>query len=345
MGAAARRRRVVAAPLQRDPRAPNRPTPSARRTARRPRHLAAAAGRSSGRSSTSAAADGELKQVAMAFIRLDDTDALLAAGGPDAVARRGWTTITDSSTRPPQATGVCWLETQAEANSVRWTLDRRSADRDRARRRASAPRRPRDRRRVSGCRCGSAPTSASSSSATWDTHERCTYIVMGDATNLAARLMIQGRAGRDPRRASGSTTSCAGTFESTALEPFDREGQEAAGAGAYVVGRAGDGRGDRRSRRPGIDEGDIIGRAAETRRPARRHRRRWRGRARRRGRHRQDPALARGAGVDGGDPPVGRSCGPSPMRPPRPMRRSRRFLRRGGRDRRRRQRRRRRPHA
>ncbi len=65
--------------------------------------------------------DGELKQVAMAFIRLDGTDAPLAAGGPAAVHAR-LRAVTEVVERGAAAQDVCWMETQAEANSVRWTL-------------------------------------------------------------------------------------------------------------------------------------------------------------------------------------------------------------------------------
>ncbi len=64
---------------------------------------------------------GELKQVAMAFIRLDGTDALLAERGPRAVHAR-LKTISALVDETAAVWNVCWLETQAEADSVRWTL-------------------------------------------------------------------------------------------------------------------------------------------------------------------------------------------------------------------------------
>ena len=64
---------------------------------------------------------GELKRVAMAFVRLDGCDGLLAEDGADAVHRR----LRDVSRIIDHAAseyGVCWLETQTDADAVRWTL-------------------------------------------------------------------------------------------------------------------------------------------------------------------------------------------------------------------------------
>ena len=63
---------------------------------------------------------------------------------------------------------------------------------------------------------------------------RCTYIVMGDATNLAARLMTRAQPG-EILAGERLHDSCAGTFEATALEPFHVKGKKQPVL-AYVVG-------------------------------------------------------------------------------------------------------------
>ena len=57
----------------------------------------------------------------MSFIRLNGTDDLLAREGIEA-STACWREITEIVDRAAADLDVCWLETQAEANSVRWTL-------------------------------------------------------------------------------------------------------------------------------------------------------------------------------------------------------------------------------
>ena len=78
---------------------------------------------------------------------------------------------------------------------MRWTLDRRSADRDRARRRATA-------RACCAQIADDAPVPLRIGAnlgvvfvGDMGHPQRCTYIVMGDATNLAARLMARAQPG------------------------------------------------------------------------------------------------------------------------------------------------------
>ena len=90
---------------------------------------------------------------------------------------------------------VCWLETQAEANSVRWTLISgapTATERD-------SERLLRVLRRIAdasplplriGCNLGVVFVGDMGHP------DRCTYIVMGDATNLAARLMGKAEPGQ-----------------------------------------------------------------------------------------------------------------------------------------------------
>ena len=65
--------------------------------------------------------------------------------------------------------------------------------------------------------------------------QRCTYIAIGDATNLAARLMTQAVPGEILAGARLAET-CAGRFESTALEPFFVKGKKET-VHAFSIGR------------------------------------------------------------------------------------------------------------
>jgi class 3 adenylate cyclase/tetratricopeptide (TPR) repeat protein len=201
--------------------------------------------------------DGELKQVAMAFIRLDETDALLTAGGPEAVRAR-LAEVTDVVDQTAAANGVCWLETQAEANSVRWTLiagapTATEHDGERLLRvvREIADRSP------SPLRIGS--NLGVVFVGDMGHPQRCTYIVMGDTTNLAARLMVRARPG-EIIAGERLHESCPGTFEVTALDPMTVKGKKQP-VQAYVIGAL--------AATPAAvdttDKGDIIGRADETR--------------------------------------------------------------------------------
>jgi class 3 adenylate cyclase len=58
---------------------------------------------------------GELKQVAMSFIRLNGTDDMLAANGLAGLHQR-LAEVTDIVDKAAAELDVCWLETQAEAN-------------------------------------------------------------------------------------------------------------------------------------------------------------------------------------------------------------------------------------
>ena len=123
------------------------------------------------------------KQVAMSFIRLTAPIAV-GVGGHQ---RRSSSSRRDHRDRRRAAADpdVCWLGLY-EANSVRWTPIA-GAHGHRARQ-----------ERLLRC-CGGSPTRLRCHSASAPTSgplrrrhgdpQRCTYIVMGDATNLAARLM------------------------------------------------------------------------------------------------------------------------------------------------------------
>ena len=175
---------------------------------------------------------GELKQVAMSFIRLNGTDDLLAAEGIDGVHRR-LAEITDIVDNAAAEFDVCWLETQAEANSVRWTLIAGAP---------TATERDGDRllrvlRRVAaetpvplriGANLGVVFVGDMGHP------QRCTYIVMGDATNLAARLMAKAAPG-EIIAGERLYNTCPGRFEFAPLEPFLVKGKRAL-VRAFLVG-------------------------------------------------------------------------------------------------------------
>ncbi len=175
---------------------------------------------------------GELKQVAMAFIRLTGTDDLLARDGVDAV-HDALATISDLVDTTAAEFDVCWLETQAEANSVRWTLISgapTATERD-------SERLLRVLRRIAdasplplriGCNLGVVFVGDMGHP------DRCTYIVMGDATNLAARLMGKAEPGQIIA-GERLIAACAGRFETVALEPFPVKGKRLP-VQAYLVG-------------------------------------------------------------------------------------------------------------
>ena len=199
---------------------------------------------------------GELKQVAMAFIRLDGTDALLTLGGPDAAHTR-LKEISDLVDETAAKWDVCWLETQAEADSVRWTLIAgapTATERD-GERLLRVLREISDNSPVPlriGANLGVVFVGDMGHP------RRCTYIVMGDATNLAARLMTRARPG-EILAGERLHDSCPGTFEATALEPFHVKGKKQPVL-AHVVGplaTIGDSTDDPDGR------GGMIGRAAE----------------------------------------------------------------------------------
>ncbi len=180
--------------------------------------------------------EGELKQVAMSFIRLNGTDDLLASEGTDGLYRR-LAEITEIVDRASASLDVCWLETQAEANSVRWTLIAgapTATERD-GERLLRVLRRIADETPVPlriGANLGVVFVGDMGHS------QRCTYIVMGDATNLAARLMAKAAPGEivAGERLHGT---CPVRFEWTPLEPFLVKGKRSP-VRAFVVGRVAD---------------------------------------------------------------------------------------------------------
>ena len=157
---------------------------------------------------------GELKQVAMAFIRLDGTDDMLVSDGVERLHQRirEITEIVDSAAAEFD---VCWLETQAEANSVRWTLIAgapTATERD-------GERLLRVLRRIAeqtplplriGANLGVVFVGDMGHP------RRCTFIVMGDATNLAAPAHGTGAAGGD-HAGERLHDTCPGRFESMPL--------------------------------------------------------------------------------------------------------------------------------
>jgi class 3 adenylate cyclase/tetratricopeptide (TPR) repeat protein len=175
---------------------------------------------------------GELKQVAMSFIRLNGTDDLLARDGADGL-RLMLAQITDLVDRAAADLDVCWLETQAEANSVRWTLIAgapTATERD-GERLLRVLRRIAD-ETPSPLRIGA--NLGVVFVGDMGHPQRCTYIVMGDATNLAARLMAKAAPG-EIIVGERLYNTCPGRFEWTPLEPFLVKGKRAP-VRAFMVG-------------------------------------------------------------------------------------------------------------
>ena len=175
---------------------------------------------------------GELKQVAMSFIRLNGTDDLLRTLGTDALHER-LAEITDLVDRSAAELDVCWLETQAEANSVRWTLiagaptaTERDGERLLRVLRTIADHTPLPLR--IGANLGVVFVGDMGHP------QRCTFIVMGDATNLAARLMARAVPG-EIIAGQRLHETCPGRFDTTTLEPFLVKGKRAP-VQAYLVG-------------------------------------------------------------------------------------------------------------
>jgi class 3 adenylate cyclase/tetratricopeptide (TPR) repeat protein len=202
---------------------------------------------------------GELKQVAMSFIRLDGTDDVLAVGGNDEVCRR-LAEISDIVDRTSSELDVCWLETQAEANSVRWTLISgapTATERD-------GERLLRVLRRIADASPWPLRIGANLGVVfvgDMGHPERCTYIVMGDATNLAARLMTRAQPG-EIVAGDRLVATCPGRFELTALQPFAVKGKQlpvrAASIGAAIELQAAPGAPADEAANPG-----MIGRERE----------------------------------------------------------------------------------
>lgn len=202
--------------------------------------------------------DGELKQVAMSFIRFDGTDALLATRGAGAVHER-LRAITELVDETAAKRNVCWLETQVEANGVRWTLTAgapTATERD-------GERMLRVLREITDST--PSPLRIGANLGVVFTGElghprRCTYTVIGDATNVAARLMSRA----DPGLVIAGEPlleTCREAFDTRALEPFKVKGLDEP-VRAHVVGDLA------ASRDPmgtdGADRGTpMIGRAGE----------------------------------------------------------------------------------
>ena len=173
----------------------------------------------------------------MAFVRLNGTDDLLEADGIEGLHRR-LREITEIVDTAAAELDVCWLETQAEANSVRWTLIAgapTATERDgerllrvvrRITERSSLPLRI-------GANLGVVFVGDMGH------RQRCTFIVMGDATNLAARLMARAQPGEIVAGERLHDT-CPSRFESTALQRFAVKGKSAP-VRAFLIGRVVDG--------------------------------------------------------------------------------------------------------
>ena len=197
---------------------------------------------------------GELKQVAIGFVRLDGTDAVLVSDGAQALHDRlaAMTALVERQSAPT------WTCVGSRRRSMPTPCDGCSSPA--CRRRPSTMRigccgrygaSPTTRRR----RCASAPSSVSSSPATWVIRRRCTYVVIGDTTNVAARLTT--KAGPGELVAGQRLVDAGGArFETAPFEPFTVKGRRGLVRACLVGALA-----DEALGRP-IDVG-IVGRAAE----------------------------------------------------------------------------------
>ena len=167
---------------------------------------------------------GQLKYVAMSFLMLGGVDEVLAEDGPDAVHEQlaAISAIVDATCAD---LGVCWLETDVGADAAKWILTAgapTASEHDpdlmlRAVRRI-ADDTPADLR--IGVNAGGVFVGDIG-------HERRrTFNVMGDAMNLAARLMA--RAAPGEILVSASALAAATTpFHSVELPPFPVKGKRA----------------------------------------------------------------------------------------------------------------------
>jgi class 3 adenylate cyclase/tetratricopeptide (TPR) repeat protein len=176
---------------------------------------------------------GELKQVAMSFIRLDGTDDMLMSDGVADLHQR-LSEITDIVDLAAAELDVCWLETQAEANSVRWTLiaGAPTATEHDGERLLRVLRRIADQTPLPlriGANLGVVFVGDMGHP------QRCTFIVMGDATNLAARLMARAAPG-EIIAGERLVETCPDRFENTPLEPFLVKGKRAP-VRAFLIGQ------------------------------------------------------------------------------------------------------------
>jgi class 3 adenylate cyclase/tetratricopeptide (TPR) repeat protein len=176
---------------------------------------------------------GELKRVAMSFIRLNGTDDMLKADGVAALHDR-LAEITDIVDKAAAELDVCWLETQAEANSVRWTLiaGAPTATEHDGERLLRVLRRIADQTPLPlriGANLGVVFVGDMGHP------QRCTFIVMGDATNLAARLMTRAAPG-EIIAGERLVETCPDRFENTPLEPFLVKGKRAP-VRAFLIGQ------------------------------------------------------------------------------------------------------------
>ncbi len=175
----------------------------------------------------------EHRQVAVGFIHFDGTDALIEREGPEVLAAELDRLVRDTQAAVDEL-GVSFLSSDVDADGGKLIL---SAGAPRAvgedeERLLLALRRVVEPERSIGVRIG--VNHGAVFAGDIGPHYRRTYTVMGDAVNLAARLMA--KAGEREIFASGSVLERSATrFETTELEPFYVKGK-AKPVQAWAVG-------------------------------------------------------------------------------------------------------------
>jgi class 3 adenylate cyclase/tetratricopeptide (TPR) repeat protein len=177
----------------------------------------------------------EHRQISIAFVHFDGTDDMIAERGPQGVAEDLQELLADTQAACDEF-GVCFLSTDADDNGGKLILTAGAPtitgnDEERM---LLALRKIADKQRAIPIRIGVNKGSVFAGDiGPW---YRRTYTVMGDAVNLAARLMAQASAGQI--FATAEVLDASGTrFATTELEPFMVKGK-AKPVQAWAVGEA-----------------------------------------------------------------------------------------------------------
>jgi class 3 adenylate cyclase/tetratricopeptide (TPR) repeat protein len=199
-------------------------------------------------------ADGEHRVASLAFVQLRGTDAVLATEGPDAVAAAVEAVVV-AAQRACLAHGVTFLATDVDADGGKILLVAgapRLGERDEERMLLAL----RDTVTVASPLVVRAGTNRGRAFAVdVGTDGRRTYAVMGDATNLAARVM--GRAERGQVVATQALLDhTAGAFDLQPLEPFFVKGKSQPVVASVVGPPTGEGA-------TSADDLPFVGRVAE----------------------------------------------------------------------------------
>jgi class 3 adenylate cyclase/tetratricopeptide (TPR) repeat protein len=182
---------------------------------------------------SSAAREPEHRQVTVAFLHFDETDALIVAEGIDRATKELDVLVSDVQDAADEH-GVTFLGTDLDKDGGKIILltGAPTTSGDDERRMLVALRQIMDRDRTIPIRVG--VNRGHVFAGDIGPHYRRTYTVMGDAVNLAARVMAKATRGQ-LLAAAGVVDHCPATFETSALEPFLVKGK-AKPVQAYAIG-------------------------------------------------------------------------------------------------------------